>query len=170
VTDPIPFLFGPASPQFHPLVGLHQNDLDSIFGSSSLSSLLLSQLVRPGFFIMLSSLRPAARSALRQRPTQAQAIRAVNASTWANVKEGPPDAILGITEAFKKDSFGEKINLGVGAYRELTDFVSDVSLRRLVVDHILIELILCRRRQRETLRPPQRAHGRREDCRAKVGS
>jgi aspartate aminotransferase len=67
---------------------------------------------------MLSSLRPAARSALRQRPTQAQAIRAVNASTWANVKEGPPDAILGITEAFKKDSFGEKINLGVGAYRD----------------------------------------------------
>ena len=28
------------------------------------------------------------------------------------------DAILGITEAFKADSFKEKINLGVGAYRE----------------------------------------------------
>ena len=41
------------------------------------------------------------------------------ASTWANVPQGPPDAILGITEAFKADSFGEKINLGVGAYREL---------------------------------------------------
>ncbi|MCJ1419001.1 aspartate transaminase aat1, partial [Xylographa parallela] len=27
-------------------------------------------------------------------------------------------AILGITEAFKADSFGEKINLGVGAYRD----------------------------------------------------
>lgn len=27
------------------------------------------------------------------------------------------DAILGITEAFKADSFKEKINLGVGAYR-----------------------------------------------------
>jgi aspartate aminotransferase len=66
---------------------------------------------------MLSTLRPAARSALRQRSTTAQAVRIVNASTWANVKEGPPDAILGITEAFKKDSFGEKINLGVGAYR-----------------------------------------------------
>ncbi|KAK7884963.1 aspartate transaminase aat1 [Exophiala xenobiotica] len=67
---------------------------------------------------MLSTLRPAARSALRQRSTTAQAVRIVNASTWANVKEGPPDAILGITEAFKKDSFGEKINLGVGAYRD----------------------------------------------------
>ncbi|KMU77325.1 aspartate aminotransferase [Coccidioides immitis RMSCC 3703] len=39
------------------------------------------------------------------------------ACTWANVPQGPPDAILGITEAFKADSFKEKINLGVGAYR-----------------------------------------------------
>ena len=31
---------------------------------------------------------------------------------------GPPDAILGITEAFKKDTKLEKINLGVGAYRD----------------------------------------------------
>ena len=30
---------------------------------------------------------------------------------------GPPDAILGVTEAFKKDSNAKKINLGVGAYR-----------------------------------------------------
>lgn len=30
---------------------------------------------------------------------------------------GPPDAILGITEAFKKDSNPKKVNLGVGAYR-----------------------------------------------------
>ncbi|EXJ61155.1 aspartate aminotransferase [Cladophialophora psammophila CBS 110553] len=69
---------------------------------------------------MLSTLRPAAaRSALRrQAATTAQAIQIANASTWANVKEGPPDAILGITEAFKKDSFPEKINLGVGAYRD----------------------------------------------------
>lgn len=40
------------------------------------------------------------------------------ASTWANVPQGPPDAILGITEAFKADSFDQKINLGVGAYRD----------------------------------------------------
>lgn len=30
---------------------------------------------------------------------------------------GPPDAILGVTEAFKKDTNPKKINLGVGAYR-----------------------------------------------------
>lgn len=31
--------------------------------------------------------------------------------------QGPPDAILGITDAFKKDPSPEKLNLGVGAYR-----------------------------------------------------
>ena len=29
---------------------------------------------------------------------------------------GPPDAILGVTEAFKKDTNPKKINLGVGEY------------------------------------------------------
>ncbi|KAL8726844.1 MAG: hypothetical protein Q9166_006460 [cf. Caloplaca sp. 2 TL-2023] len=45
------------------------------------------------------------------------------ASTWANVPQGPPvcsigHAILRITEAYKADSLPEKINLGVGAYRD----------------------------------------------------
>lgn len=31
---------------------------------------------------------------------------------------GPPDAILGVTEAFKADKNPKKINLGVGAYRD----------------------------------------------------
>lgn len=31
--------------------------------------------------------------------------------------QAPPDAILGITEAFKADSDSSKLNLGVGAYR-----------------------------------------------------
>lgn len=31
---------------------------------------------------------------------------------------GPPDPILGVTEAFKKDNNPKKINLGVGAYRD----------------------------------------------------
>lgn len=31
---------------------------------------------------------------------------------------GPPDAILGVTEAFKKDNSPKKMNLGVGAYRD----------------------------------------------------
>ena len=37
---------------------------------------------------------------------------------WPNVEMGPPDPILGVTEAFKRDSNPKKINLGVGAYRD----------------------------------------------------
>ncbi|WFD02587.1 aspartate transaminase [Malassezia obtusa] len=39
-------------------------------------------------------------------------------SVWAGVQAGPPDPILGVTEAFKKDTDPRKINLGVGAYRD----------------------------------------------------
>ncbi|EEQ33636.1 aspartate aminotransferase [Microsporum canis CBS 113480] len=64
---------------------------------------------------MLSSLRIAGRSVAGRRFLVAGARQA---STWGAVPQGPPDAILGITEAFKADSFKEKINLGVGAYRD----------------------------------------------------
>jgi len=37
---------------------------------------------------------------------------------WGNVEMGPPDAILGVTEAFKRDTNPKKMNLGVGAYRD----------------------------------------------------
>jgi len=40
------------------------------------------------------------------------------ASTWANVPRGPPDPILGVTDAFKADTNDNKVNLGVGAYRD----------------------------------------------------
>lgn len=66
---------------------------------------------------MLTAARPAARAAVRHRQS-IPIVRSVYASTWANVQQGPPDAILGITEAYKADNFKEKINLGVGAYRE----------------------------------------------------
>lgn len=39
-------------------------------------------------------------------------------SWWSGVEMGPPDPILGVTEAFKRDTNPEKINLGVGAYRD----------------------------------------------------
>jgi len=45
-----------------------------------------------------------------------QAIRSV--SVWSAVPSGPPDPILGVTEAFKADKDSRKINLGVGAYRD----------------------------------------------------
>lgn len=31
---------------------------------------------------------------------------------------GPPDVILGISEAYKRDTDPKKVNLGVGAYRD----------------------------------------------------
>uniref|UniRef100_A0A183TX18 Aspartate aminotransferase n=1 Tax=Toxocara canis TaxID=6265 RepID=A0A183TX18_TOXCA len=37
---------------------------------------------------------------------------------FSHVKMGPPDAILGVTEAFKADTSPDKMNLGVGAYRD----------------------------------------------------
>ncbi|VDP25850.1 unnamed protein product [Schistosoma margrebowiei] len=37
---------------------------------------------------------------------------------WNHVKLGPPDAILGITEAYNRDTNPQKINLGAGAYRD----------------------------------------------------
>lgn len=67
---------------------------------------------------MLSTLRPAVRQAARQSSLAARSTAIRRITVWADVAEGPPDAILGITEAFKKDSFPEKINLGVGAYRD----------------------------------------------------
>jgi len=41
-----------------------------------------------------------------------------NSSFWSGVEMGPPDAILGVTEAFKRDTSASKMNLGVGAYRD----------------------------------------------------
>jgi len=40
------------------------------------------------------------------------------ASWWSGVEMGPPDAILGVTEAFKADTNPKKMNLGVGAYKD----------------------------------------------------
>lgn len=59
---------------------------------------------------MISS-TAAIRQVAARRLVAAPAVRA--ASAWAKVPQGPPDAILGITEAFKADSHPQKINLGM---------------------------------------------------------
>uniref|UniRef100_A0A481MQN5 Aspartate aminotransferase n=1 Tax=Nipponaphis monzeni TaxID=196483 RepID=A0A481MQN5_9HEMI len=48
---------------------------------------------------------------------QQNSLRSIS-TWWSNVQQGPPDAILGVTEAFKRDKNPQKINLGVGAYRD----------------------------------------------------
>ncbi|KIM66148.1 hypothetical protein SCLCIDRAFT_1211371 [Scleroderma citrinum Foug A] len=54
--------------------------------------------------------------AARRSPALFRNVASV--STWSAVPAGPPDPILGITEAFKADKDPRKINLGVGAYRD----------------------------------------------------
>ncbi|XP_010890986.1 glutamic-oxaloacetic transaminase 2a, mitochondrial [Esox lucius] len=49
-------------------------------------------------------------------PLGAFSIRA--SSWWSEVQMGPPDPILGVSEAYKRDTNPKKINLGVGAYRD----------------------------------------------------
>merc|ERR1712093_289285 len=61
-----------------------------------------------------TSLRAARALPLSLRLTAQRA----SVSTWQNVPAGPPDPILGVTEAFKRDCDSNKINLGVGAYRD----------------------------------------------------
>lgn len=39
-------------------------------------------------------------------------------SLWSNVELGPKDPILGVAENFKADSTPDKINVGIGAYRD----------------------------------------------------
>ena len=48
--------------------------------------------------------------------------RATDASTsgsllWSQYEMGPPDPIVGLNEAFARDTFDKKVNVGVGAYR-----------------------------------------------------
>ncbi|KAF7793108.1 hypothetical protein EIP86_004216 [Pleurotus ostreatoroseus] len=42
----------------------------------------------------------------------------VSAEAWNEVPLAPPDAIFKLTAAYKEDAFPQKINLGVGAYRD----------------------------------------------------
>ena len=41
-----------------------------------------------------------------------------HSSWWSHVEQGPPDAIFGLVEAFKKDTRPKKISLAIGAYRD----------------------------------------------------
>ena len=93
-------------------IGANNNPFNHHLQTSSYFHLSFPQLV------MLSTLRPAVRQAARQTSLAARSTAIRKITVWTDVAEGPPDAILGITEAYKKDSFPQKINLGVGAYRE----------------------------------------------------
>ncbi|KAF7287630.1 aspartate aminotransferase, mitochondrial-like [Rhynchophorus ferrugineus] len=64
------------------------------------------------FYICLTGL-------IKHKPNYQICCRNIrNKSWWECVELGPPDAIFGLTEAWKKDTNPKKINLGVGAYRD----------------------------------------------------
>ena len=48
-----------------------------------------------------------------------QAVKTVTFSSWwSHVEEGPPDVIFGVVEAYNRDDHPQKVNLGIGAYRD----------------------------------------------------
>ncbi|KAJ3329718.1 Aspartate aminotransferase, mitochondrial [Blyttiomyces sp. JEL0837] len=71
-----------------------------------------SIIINPTRMLRITRIAPRASSTF----TQVTARRCISA--WANVPQGPPDPILGVTEAFKADKNPKKMNLGVGAYRD----------------------------------------------------
>jgi len=60
--------------------------------------------------------KQAARSLASLRPNSS--LSSLSYSTWSHVIKGPEDPILGVTLAFNKDTSPQKMNLGVGAYRD----------------------------------------------------
>ena len=46
------------------------------------------------------------------------AVRAANFSMWNKLEAAPADPILGLSEAFKKETNPKKVLLGMGAYRD----------------------------------------------------
>ncbi|KAK0179717.1 hypothetical protein PV327_005445 [Microctonus hyperodae] len=61
----------------------------------------------------------SSRGLLKKHANEAASITSRLASSWwSHVEMGPPDVILGVTEAYKRDGNPQKINLGVGAYRD----------------------------------------------------
>ncbi|XP_045762287.1 aspartate aminotransferase, mitochondrial [Maniola jurtina] len=70
---------------------------------------------------MAQALRKLSTQALKNNYAEAITTGIVSRASstfWSNVQMGPPDVILGITEAFKRDTNPKKVNLGVGAYRD----------------------------------------------------
>ncbi|KAI0273672.1 aspartate aminotransferase [Gloeopeniophorella convolvens] len=55
---------------------------------------------------------------LRQITRHISPAQSMTAETWDSVPLAPPDSIFRLTAAYKTDTYPQKINLGVGAYRD----------------------------------------------------
>lgn len=74
-------------------------------------------------------------------------VASVNVSRFEGITMAPPDPILGVSEAFKADTHGNKLNLGVGAYRteELQPYVLDVVKKvKIYPNSILYRVLLVK--------------------------
>ena len=69
------------------------------------------EIKMPGQFLRYSS-------KLFNSSSSATPLAARTGSWWSGVEMGPPDPIIGVSEAFKRDSNPSKMNLGAGAYRD----------------------------------------------------
>lgn len=72
---------------------------------------------------MLSSVRSVVQSSARRASAAGSVTRSFHASPlaatwWGHVQPAAKDPILGVTEAFLADTHPDKINVGVGAYRD----------------------------------------------------
>jgi aspartate aminotransferase len=62
---------------------------------------------------------PSSRRVARGLSSSSRVTRAnASGSLFEGVEQAPPDPILGVTQAFKADDDANKLNLGVGAYRD----------------------------------------------------
>jgi len=72
------------------------------------------------------------------------------ATVWSSVPLAPPDSIFKLTAGFKEDTFPQKLNLGVGAYRDddskpwvlpVVKKATEILLNDPAVDHEYLSII-----------------------------
>ena len=77
---------------------------------------------------------------------------------WKNVIPAPADAILGLTEAFKNDPRAEKVNLGVGVYKDEAGATPVLASVKAAEKKVLVkinprELTLCTTHEKQESTP-----------------
>lgn len=72
----------------------------------------------PSTFIFLIAASTASSKANSFSLEQQTSKKATQATLWKDLEQGPPDAILGIAQAFRASTDKRKVNICVGAYRD----------------------------------------------------
>ena len=64
-------------------------------------------------------------------------------SFWSHVPMGPPDPIIGVTEAFNRDTNPNKMNVGVGAYRDDSGLLISICQIFISICRLNIKVHVC---------------------------